>query len=57
MAHTVKDIAAALGAEAFGAVDLLVHGASEPASATATDLALRVTGPHITKYHSWALYK
>lgn len=43
MAHTVKDIAAALGAEAFGAVDLLVDGASEPASARATDLALAMT--------------
>lgn len=43
MAHTIRDIAAALGAEAFGAVDLLVHGACEPASATETDLALAMT--------------
>ncbi len=43
MAHTVKEIAAALGAEAFGAVDLLVHGASEPATATPSDLALAMT--------------
>lgn len=43
MAHSVKDIAAALGAEAFGAVDLLIEGASEPATATASDLALAMT--------------
>ena len=43
MAHSVKDIAAALGAEAFGAVDLLVSGASEPASAGPDDLALAMT--------------
>lgn len=43
MAHSVKDIAAALGAQAFGAVDLLIEGASEPATATATDLALAMT--------------
>lgn len=43
MAHSVKDIAAALGAEAFGAVDILVSGASEPASAGPEDLALAMT--------------
>ena len=43
MAHTVKEIAAALGAEAFGAVDLLVKGASEPAAAGPDDLALAMT--------------
>lgn len=43
MAHSVKDIAAALGAEAFGAVDLLVDGAAEPASAGPRDLALAMT--------------
>ncbi|MGJ8622474.1 MAG: UDP-3-O-(3-hydroxymyristoyl)glucosamine N-acyltransferase [Yoonia sp.] len=43
MAHSIKDIAAALGAEAFGAVDLQVTGASEPATATADDLALAMT--------------
>ncbi len=43
MAHSVKDIAAALGAEAFGAVDLLVDGASEPSSAGPRDLALAMT--------------
>lgn len=43
MAHSVKDIAAALGAQAFGAVDLLIEGASEPATAAATDLALAMT--------------
>ncbi|MFK7875220.1 MAG: UDP-3-O-(3-hydroxymyristoyl)glucosamine N-acyltransferase [Paracoccaceae bacterium] len=40
MAHRVKDIAAALGVEAFGAVDLLIERVTEPASATAQDLAL-----------------
>ena len=43
MAHSIKDIAAALGAQALGAVDLLVDGASEPATATATDLALAMS--------------
>ncbi|MDP5084395.1 MAG: UDP-3-O-(3-hydroxymyristoyl)glucosamine N-acyltransferase [Yoonia sp.] len=43
MAHSVKDIAAALGAEAFGAVDLLVQGAAEPAAAGPNDLALAMT--------------
>jgi UDP-3-O-[3-hydroxymyristoyl] glucosamine N-acyltransferase len=43
MAHRVKDIAAALGAEAFGAVELLVNGASEPASAGPDDLALAMS--------------
>ncbi len=43
MAHSIADIAAALGAEAFGAVDLLVDGAAEPASAGPDDLALAMT--------------
>ncbi len=37
---SIKDIAAALGAEALGAVDLLVSGVAEPASAGPRDLAL-----------------
>lgn len=40
MVHSVKEIAAALGAEAFGAVDLSVTGAAEPADAGESDLAL-----------------
>ncbi len=40
MSFTVKDIAAALGAEAFGALDLVITGASEPASAAPDELAL-----------------
>ena len=40
MAHSIQDIATALGAEAFGAVDILVNGASEPATAGPEDLAL-----------------
>ncbi|MBL4627913.1 MAG: UDP-3-O-(3-hydroxymyristoyl)glucosamine N-acyltransferase [Roseicyclus sp.] len=38
--HSIKDIAAALGAEALGAVDLLVSGVAEPAFAGTGDLAL-----------------
>lgn len=43
MAQMIKDIAAALGAKAFGAVDLLVTGLSEPASAGPDDLALAMS--------------
>ncbi|MEJ6394515.1 UDP-3-O-(3-hydroxymyristoyl)glucosamine N-acyltransferase [Gymnodinialimonas sp. 2305UL16-5] len=39
-AYTIKDIAAALGAEALGAADLLVSGVAEPAAAGPDDLAL-----------------
>lgn len=40
MSHTVKDIATALGAQAFGAVDLLIERVSEPGDAGPNDLAL-----------------
>ena len=40
MAYTVKEIATALEAQAFGAVDVQITGASEPATAGPTDLAL-----------------
>lgn len=40
MSHTVQEIAQALGAECFGDVSLRVNGASEPATAGASDLAL-----------------
>ncbi len=43
MAKTVQDIATALGAKAFGAVDLLVTGLSEPAGAGPDDLALAMS--------------
>ncbi|MEL6838277.1 MAG: UDP-3-O-(3-hydroxymyristoyl)glucosamine N-acyltransferase [Pseudomonadota bacterium] len=43
MALSIKDIAAALGADAFGAVDLFVSGAAEPAGAGPDDLALAMT--------------
>ena len=43
MAHSVQDIAAALGAEAFGAASLLVNSASEPANAGPNDLALAMS--------------
>ncbi|MEJ6388697.1 UDP-3-O-(3-hydroxymyristoyl)glucosamine N-acyltransferase [Gymnodinialimonas ulvae] len=39
-AYTIKDIATALGAEALGAVDLVVSGVAEPAAAGPDDLAL-----------------
>lgn len=42
MANTVKDIALALNAEAFGAIDILVSRVAEPAEATETDIALAV---------------
>lgn len=48
MTHTVKEIAAALGAEAFGAVDLPIHGVAEPAMAGVADLAL-ATNPKYAK--------
>ncbi len=40
MAYTIRDIARALKAEAFGALDLRVERAAEPASAGPGDLAL-----------------
>ncbi len=38
--HRIRDIAAALGAEAFGALDLVVTGVAEPAVAGPDDLAM-----------------
>ncbi|PUB11237.1 UDP-3-O-(3-hydroxymyristoyl)glucosamine N-acyltransferase [Yoonia sediminilitoris] len=43
MAHSIAEIAAALGAKAFGATDLMVDKASEPAAAGPADLALAMT--------------
>lgn len=43
MAYSIKDIAAALGTEAHGAVDLTVTKAAEPAAAGPADLALAMT--------------
>ena len=43
MAYTIKEIAAALGAQAFGATDLSVTGVSEPATAGPEDLALAMS--------------
>lgn len=40
MNHTVKSIAAALGAQAFGAVDILITSVQEPSNAGPNDLAL-----------------
>lgn len=38
--HSIKQIAAALGAEAFGALDLIMTGVAEPAAAGPHDLAM-----------------
>lgn len=43
MTHSVKDIATALGARAFGAVNILVARAAEPAMAGPNDLALAMS--------------
>ncbi|WP_025312959.1 UDP-3-O-(3-hydroxymyristoyl)glucosamine N-acyltransferase [Roseicyclus elongatus] len=43
MAHSIKDIAAALGAEALGAAELLVTGVAEPSAAGPDDLALAMS--------------
>ena len=40
MAHSIRDIATALGAEAVGDLDILVERAAEPVTAGPTDLAL-----------------
>ncbi|MFN3937137.1 MAG: UDP-3-O-(3-hydroxymyristoyl)glucosamine N-acyltransferase [Gemmobacter sp.] len=40
MPHTIREIAAALGAQAVGDLDLLVSGAAEPAAANPDHLAL-----------------
>ncbi|WP_108482011.1 UDP-3-O-(3-hydroxymyristoyl)glucosamine N-acyltransferase [Oceaniglobus ichthyenteri] len=40
MTYTVKQIATALGAQTFGAVDILISGAAEPAMAGPGDIAL-----------------
>ncbi len=40
MGYTVSEIATALGAKAVGAVDVVINGAAEPATAGAGDLAL-----------------
>lgn len=40
MSHRISEIARALGAEAFGALDMEISGVSEPATAGASDLAL-----------------
>lgn len=47
MAHTIRDIAAALGASAEGALDLIVTGVAEPASAGPDDLALAMDPKYV----------
>jgi UDP-3-O-[3-hydroxymyristoyl] glucosamine N-acyltransferase len=57
MTYSVKEIAAALGAEAFGAVDLRIARPAEPASAGPRDLALAMTpayGPDLARGHAIA---
>ncbi|MDQ7070166.1 MAG: UDP-3-O-(3-hydroxymyristoyl)glucosamine N-acyltransferase [Rhodobacterales bacterium] len=43
MAYTIQEIATALGAKAFGAVDISITGVSEPAEAGARDIALAMS--------------
>ena len=43
MGYSVAEIAKALGAEAFGATDLVVSGVAEPAMAKLTDIALAMS--------------
>lgn len=43
MSYTVNEIAMALGAKAFGAIDILITRAAEPATAGADDLALAMS--------------
>jgi UDP-3-O-[3-hydroxymyristoyl] glucosamine N-acyltransferase len=43
---TIREIAAALGAEALGAADLVLEGVAEPASAGPTDLALAMSAKY-----------
>jgi UDP-3-O-[3-hydroxymyristoyl] glucosamine N-acyltransferase len=43
MTYTIKEIAVALGAKAFGATDLRISGVAEPASARADQLALAMS--------------
>ncbi|MFN7053617.1 MAG: UDP-3-O-(3-hydroxymyristoyl)glucosamine N-acyltransferase, partial [Gemmobacter sp.] len=40
MAHTIREIATALGAEAAGNVDIVIRRAAEPQAAGPEDLAL-----------------
>lgn len=48
MSHSIKEIAIALGARAFGAVDLSVSRAAEPAQAGPDDLALAMDPRYAT---------
>ncbi len=47
--HSIKDIAAALGAEALGDIDILITAVAEPQTATDTDLALAM-GPKYAEH-------
>lgn len=57
MPHKIKDIAAALGAEAAGDLEIVISGAAEPAMAGADDLALAMDpkyAPGLTQGHARA---
>ncbi|MEO6299017.1 MAG: UDP-3-O-(3-hydroxymyristoyl)glucosamine N-acyltransferase [Paracoccaceae bacterium] len=57
LSHTIGSIAQALGAEAYGALDLPISGASEPAAAGPHDLALAMDAKYaggIAKGHAQA---
>jgi len=54
MTHSIKDIATALGAEAFGAVDLLVTSVAEPGSALKDQLALATNEKYATELETGA---
>ena len=41
--HTIRDLSRALGAEAFGALDLVVTGVAEPSAAGPSDLAMAMS--------------
>jgi UDP-3-O-[3-hydroxymyristoyl] glucosamine N-acyltransferase len=43
MAYSIAQIAQALGADAFGAVEMMISGVAEPAMAGAGDLALAMS--------------
>ncbi len=52
MTHKLSDIAAALGAEVFGAAGLLINAVSEPATAGPNDLALAMDEKYAQDLHS-----
>ncbi|MBF9061222.1 UDP-3-O-(3-hydroxymyristoyl)glucosamine N-acyltransferase, partial [Rhodobacterales bacterium HKCCSP123] len=41
--HTIRELARALGAEAVGALDIVVTGVAEPSAAGPSDLAMAMS--------------